>query len=182
MTRSGNQLNYETKTIMTDVESKAEKKARMIKASTLLQAKVGLGPLDEKVLNRCQDVMDNNKVDFAPLAREYLATLGDVIDQARAGELNRDRAMHAITEPVMQLKAHASMFRYTLVGDLANIMMSFLESITEIDSNVIDIVDAHHKTLKTIISKKLEGDGGRSGETLKSELNDAIRRYSAKKR
>ncbi len=162
--------------------SAEEKKARMIKATTILQAKVGLGPLDEKLLERAKDVMENNKVDFAPLAKEYLSQLYDVMKRVHAGELSRDAAVEAMNAPVMQLKAHASMFRYTLIGQLANIMMSFLESVSVIDDDVVEIVEAHHRTLKTIVIKKMEGDGGPAGEQLKAELNDAVKRYRGHKK
>lgn len=157
------------------------KKARVIKANTILQAKVGLGPLDNKVLDRCEDVMENNKIDFAPVAREYLMLLEDSIQQTREGKYDHIVAIESMTGPVMQLKAHASMFRYTLVGKLANIMLSFLESVEAIDDDVISIVEAHHRTLKTIVMKKLSGDGGAGGETLKAELTEAIRRYNHKR-
>lgn len=161
-------------------ETADSKKVRVIKANTMLQAKVGKGPLDEKAVRRCQEVMDANKVDFAPLAREYLARLDDAVRQAREGLLSRERAVQSMTEPVMQLKAHASMFRYTLIGALANIMLGFLESAETIDEDAIDIVEAHHKTLKAIIANKMEGDGGVRGEKLKAELKDACARYYAR--
>lgn len=157
-------------------------KARMIKANTILQAKVGLGPLDDKVLSRCQDVMDNNKVDFTPLAKEYLTGLWDALEHTREGRHTHKDAVIAMTGPVMQLKAHASMFRYTLVGGLANIMLGFLESVEEIDADALDIIEAHHKTLRTIVHKQLQGDGGSSGDALKAELKEAIRRYNERRK
>jgi hypothetical protein len=163
-------------------EKSVRKKARIIKASTLLQAKVGLGPLDEKTLRRCQDVMDNNKVDFAPLAREDLNRLYTVIRQAQDGDMNRNEAARAITGPVMRLKAHASLFRYPLIGALANIMLGFLESLTEMDKDALEIVDAHHQTLKSIVINRMEGEGGSFGTMLKEELTEACKRYHAKKK
>lgn len=157
------------------------KKSRTVKASTMLQAKVGLGPLDPKVISRCQDVIDNNTVDFAPMAKECLTRMQGIIKKAQAGTLNKTAAVTAMTEPVMQLKAHASIFRYALVGNLAGIMLGFLESIEEMDKDVIAIVDAHHQTLKSIVNNKMEGNGGKAGEQLKAELYDACRRYYAKK-
>ena len=157
------------------------KKARMIKASTMLQAKVGLGPLDPKVITRCQSIIDNNKIDFVPVAQECLTRLQAVIKKAQAGTIDKTTAVEALTEPVMQLKAHASLFHYPLVGTLAGIMMGFLESINQLDKNVIEIVDAHHQTLKSIVNNKIEGTGGKQGEMLKAELYDACRRYYAKK-
>ena len=46
-------------------------KARIIKANHLLQNKVGTGPVDPKKVQNHKD-LDNNKVDFIPLTKEYL--------------------------------------------------------------------------------------------------------------
>jgi hypothetical protein len=167
--------------IMTAYKADEAKKAKIIKASNTLQSKVGLGSLDPKVVSRCQEVIDNNKVDFAPIAKECLTYLQSIIKKVQAGTINKKVAVEAMTEPVMQLKAHASLFHYDLVGTLAGIMLGFLEAIDEIDNDVLRIVDAHHQTLKSIIINKLEGNGGKAGEQLKSELYDACRRYYAKK-
>jgi hypothetical protein len=158
------------------------KKAKVIKASTLLQAKIGRGPLDENTIKRCQEVLDKNEIDFAPLADSYLTRLLGVIKKAESGALDKTAAIQAMIEPVMQLKAHAAIFRYPLVGNLANIMMGFLESIGELDENVIKIVEAHHQTLRSIIMKEMKGDGGEAGKMLEKELMQACNRYHAKKK
>jgi hypothetical protein len=158
------------------------KKARVIKADYSLQARVGSGPLDEAVVEKCQKVMDNNTVDFAPLAMEYLEKLADAIKKARTGNLSKDAAVDAMTAPVMQLKANAAVFRYTLIGNLANVMLSFLESVNEVDKTVLEIVDAHHKTLNAIVVKKIQGTGGNHGTLLEEELKGACKRYFSKKK
>ncbi len=158
------------------------KKAKIIKASTMLQAKIGRGPLDPKTVQRCQDVIDSNQVDFSPLAKEYLNRLDAVLKKVQDGTLGKQAAIGSITEPVVQLKGHAALFGYELAGTLANIMMGFLESIDSLDSDVIQIVDAHHQTLKSIIHNEMKGDGGPHGEMLKRELMQACRRYHSKKK
>lgn len=165
---------------MIPAQGETPKKAKIIKANTLLQAKVGRGPLDEKVVRRCQTVIDNNKADFPVLAREYLQRLHAVLMSIQQEELKGRAALQALAEPVMQLKAHAGMFKYPLISSLAGIMLSFLESVQAIDDDVIDIVSAHHKTLKTLIIKRMEGDGSSYGEALKEELSEACQRYFAR--
>ena len=160
--------------------SSGKNKARIIKANRLLQAKVGMGPLDQKAVERSQKVLDENKVDFAPMAAEFLEKLSTGVKNARAGNGSTEEILQGMAEPVMQLKANAGMFNYPLLGDLANIMLSFLETIENIDKDVIEIVDAHHKTLTLIIKAKMHGDGGPQGEELKKELRDACKRYFAK--
>ncbi len=158
--------------------------ANVIKADMSLQAKIGTGPLDEKVVERCQDAMESTSknVDFAPLAQEYLDQLKNAALKSKAGELTKDEAVEAMTTSVMQLKANAATFNYMLIGNLANVMLSFLEAIKELDKTVIEIVMAHHTTLNAIVLKKMTGDGGEAGKLMESELKAACKRYFMKKK
>ncbi len=143
----------------------------------MLQAKVGAGPLDKNIVEECQKVMDQNDIDFVPLGLEYLEKLDSAIKSAKSGQASKNDAVVLMTSPVMQLKANAATFKYTLIGNLANVMLSFLESIKEIDEGVIQIVEAHHKTLSAIVIKRMEGDGGPYGKKLEDELKNACKRY-----
>lgn len=159
------------------IDMTEKKQPRVIKANYVLQAKVGSGPLDERKIEECQQVMDNADIDFAPLANEYLNKLELAIRKVKSGELTGHDAKQAMTHPVMELKANASTFKYNLIGNMANIMLSFLETVKTLDKTVIEIVDVHHKTLKAILANKMKGDGGASGKALEQELKDACKRY-----
>ncbi len=63
------------------------------------------------------------------------------------------------------------------VGNLAQVMLGFLESLSHIDDNALEIVEAHHKTLNAIIAKQMKGDGGKYGQELQEELTHACERY-----
>ncbi len=162
---------------MSDASSSSSKAVKIIKPSYLLRAKIGGGALPQKLLERCMRIFEFNTVDFSPMALEQLAQLEGVIEEAKSKKLNRDEAASKMTDIVMQLKGNASMFNYHLVGRLAAIMLGFLESMKEIDDPAIEIVSAHHKTLKAIILKKMRGDGGAIGKKLEDELNNACQRY-----
>ena len=164
------------------IDMAENKKPRVIKANYILQAKVGSGPLDEKVVKECQKVLDNNNVDFAPMAKQFLDKLENAIEKAKNGEVKFDEAVNLMTLPVMELKANAAIFKYDLIGNLANVMLSFLESVKELDKTVIEIVSAHHKTLHAIVANKMKGDGGQNGKKLEQELKDACKRYFQSKK
>ncbi len=157
-------------------------KAQVFKASTDLQDKAGKGPLDQKVVEKCQNVIDNNDVDFTSLGMEILKKLEGAVKEAANADLPMEERKHVITAPVMELKANASIFKYDLIGMLAGIMMGFLESIDDLDKDAIDIVDAHHKTLTLIVVKQMKGSGGQNGQVLVKELKDACGRYYAKRK
>ena len=157
-----------------------KKKARIVKANRLLQAKIGTGEVDPEVIEKSQKVIDENKVDFAPMAEEYIAALQSCIEDAQKKKKSDQDILEHMIEPVMQIKANAKMFDYELIGNLANIMLNFLETIDEIDGDVLDIVEAHQKTLVIIVKNKMRGDGGEYGEEITSELKEACKRYFAK--
>lgn len=164
------------------MQENVPKAVKIIKPSFLLRAKIGVGSLPQKLIERCVRIFEFNTVDFTPMALEQLDKLEAVIDKAKARKLGRDEAAAQMTDIVMQLKGNASMFNYNLIGRLAAIMLGFLESIKEIDDNAVEIVSAHHKTLKVIILKKMRGDGGSIGRKLEEELSSACARYFKSKR
>lgn len=158
------------------------KEAKIIKANKILQSKAGIGNVDKLAVERAEEAIDKDDTEFAPLALTYLASLKNAIDRARRGESDLETAVQEMTAPVMQIKANATMFKFNLIGNLANIMLGFLEGIKRIDPAVIEIVDAHHKTLKAIVVKNMTGDGGEYGKQLQAELRDACKRYFEKNR
>lgn len=156
-------------------------KLNVYKANFMLQQKVGSGPIDERVIAQSQKVMDENDVDFTPMGLDFLSKLKTAINQASDTNIDMKIRKQALTAPVMELKANAAIFGYPLIGNLANIMLSFLEAITEIDSDAIQIVGAHHTTLHAIVVKKMKGEGGEHGAIFISELKDACARYFARR-
>lgn len=157
------------------------KQAKVIKANFELQQRVGSGPLDEKKVAECERIIQENNIDFTPMATEFLGKLQQAIQFARAPGVDPVQAKQKMTQPVMELKANAAIFKYDLVGTLANVMLSFLEAVKTIDNTVIQIVEAHHKTLTIIVLKKMVGDGGQAGKLFEQELKDACKRYFTKK-
>lgn len=154
---------------------------RIIKASRVLQARIGQGPLDEAAVRRCQDVMDSQKFDFIPLASQYLQGLGGSIEMARAQGLESAEALMSVTVPVMQLKANGAVFGFTLVTRLADVVLSFLEKLEALDQDAMSIVEALHEALETIVAARLDGDGGAHGLQFEQELQAACQRYLAKR-
>jgi hypothetical protein len=150
---------------------------KIIKQSFLLRAKIGSGGIPAKILEKCLRIFEFNTVDFSPMALEQLQKLETVIDEAKQKKLTRDEAATKMTAIVMELKANAGMFNYPLISRLAAIMLGFLEGMKDIDDDAIEIVAAHHNTLKAIVLKKMRGQGGAMGDNLEKELKSACARY-----
>lgn len=160
---------------------KARAQIKIIKASNKLQMKAGAGDIDKAYIERAEKVIENNTENFSEIGREFLDRLAAGVDRARSTDLPMKDKIAGMTQPVMELKANARMFKYELVSELANVMLGFLESIKELDKDAIEIVAAHHATLSAIITEGRKGDGGESGPMLRKELESACQRYSKKR-
>ena len=164
---------------MSDVTSS---QVKVYKASHELQLKAGTGEVDPNKIQKAESAIQNNTENFTEVGGEFLERLAAGVARARNSDLPMKEKIAGMTQPVMELKANARMFKYELVTELANVMLGFLENIRDLDKDAIEIVAAHHTTLNAIISKEMKGDGGSSGPMLRMELEDACQRYFKKRR
>ena len=62
---------------------KPRRKAEFIKPLNLLRSKAGYGGLDDEILNKAQALLENNSVEFLPMAEIYLSGMMRGIERAR---------------------------------------------------------------------------------------------------
>lgn len=154
---------------------------KVYKASQVLKNRIGLVRVDDMTKQRCQQVIEDNTQDFKPMAQVFLDRLMKAVTHASDGTVDMAKRKAAVTEPIMELKANAKMFKFDLVGDLANIMLSFVEAISRLDSDAVSILSAHQRTLSAIVTKGLRGDGGAVGHEMVKELRAVCERYFKKR-
>jgi hypothetical protein len=162
---------------------KPVRKAEFITPPNTLKAKVGSGGLSDDILGKAQSLLENNAVDFMPLADMYLSTLTRAIDAAK--DMNVDALSHEDNEalisgmlyPAMQLKANGGMFRYQMVTKISDRLIQFLEVIEKPDLDALEIVMAFQATIRAVVLGRITGDGGKHGEELVRALDEACERY-----
>ena len=154
----------------------SDKNVEIKKASKRLQLKAGSGFVDEKEISKIQDKLSSSGSDkFEELAMERLKLFDQLIN-----EKNKDDSkelLDEITRLIMQIKSDASMFGYRLLGESSAIVLSFLEKIDHMDSDVIKIIKVNGDILRLIVSEKTKGDGGAKGDALKKELDEVCQKY-----
>ncbi len=155
------------------------RKAEFLTPINTLKTKVGSGGLSEQILDKAQALLENNAIDFQPLADMYLNTLMKGIERARDTLENgeNEAIIASMLYPTMQLKANGGMFHYQLVSMIADKLINFLEVIEKADIDAVEIVLAFHTTLRAVVMGKITGDGGQHGKELMDALDDACRRY-----
>ena len=153
--------------------------ATILEPDKSLQVKTGTGKLDEDSIARGQSVIENNKIDFIPIAREFSDRLYKAILMAELDETKSRISLDNLMFPLMQLKANGLVFKYDLISELSTIIMDFVENLQELDDDAIEIIRAYHTTLIHIINQEMEGNGGENGDHLFEELGGACDRYYA---
>lgn len=156
------------------------KKAKFITPPNILRQKVGTGGIDQRTLDRAEEFIDSNSFDFADVAEEIIRNLRRQVKEVRAGRERGKAAIEKLARPIMELKAGGGMFRYQMVSDIADIALNFLETVTKLDDDCLEIVEAHHDALQAIVSKRLQGAGGAQGRALAGELEKASQRFFKK--
>ena len=161
------------------VTQKSAMAAEMVVPPNRLKEKVGSGGFDEKAVVKAQDQIKNNTVDFQPIAAELMAQLTKAVANTMSGSIKGDTALREIMAPAMQLKAQGTMFHYPLVSEISNILVNFLETVTEVDADVIEIITAHKASITAALSGKIrEQDRAKVGKELCSALLDTCERYA----
>lgn len=150
-----------------------------IAARTDLQIRVGMGEIDSRAVALSQRVIDENKIDFIPIATKFLIELEQAIEIAKNEKDRTQKSISRIYDPIMQIKANGIIFKYNLVGNLAKIALEFLDKVNELDEYVIAIIEAHARTLRHLLEKRTSGDGGTTGQNFEDELTKACGRYMA---
>ena len=161
-------------------EFQAQKKvqrAELVVPPNQLKEKAGSGGFDETTLVKAQEQIKSNTVDFRPIAVTLLDQLEKAITDARSGAVKGEAAVRAILAPAMQLKAQGSMFHYPVVSEISNILVNFMETVTDIDKDVLDIVAAHKTSMSVVISSRIQEDEGKVGKKLCGALVDTCDRY-----
>lgn len=156
--------------------------AKRIKANLDLQKKVGTGSIDEKKVERAQEVIKNNKVDFAPIAKPHLDELSKAIKASLGlkNPSNEKEILETYMTPIMNIKANAATFNYSLISGLAGTVLTFLEDVKMYDKKVVQIVDLLYKTILLILARKMSGDGGAEGKALLGAFHDVCQKTMKK--
>lgn len=153
---------------------------RFFPPSFLLKQKVGEGGLDEAVLKKAETYIANHDLDFEMYATNYLKRLDALLSDAKMGIITGKEALNALSGPVMELKANGGMFKYTLVSEVADVALNFIENVEELNDDGFELIAMHQRTLYAIFANHLTGTGGKEGRALAEELYGACKRYYKK--
>jgi hypothetical protein len=164
---------------MSDYFDQTKKRsAEFIKPNQSLKLAIGHGGLDTAILEQAQKVIDDNTIDFMPIATRQLSALQECIKIAKTQKNKHDTnsLIAIIVNPAMQLKANGGMFGYPIVTKISGLLIHFMEVVNDLDDNVFDLLNGFVTSLNAVIIGGIRnGDSG--GDQLFNAINDACQRY-----
>ncbi len=159
---------------------KPKKKAKFHTPQNNLRLKAGYGGIDPQVMERAEEYIKTNDLDFTDLAKSILDRLEKAVEAVKRDDHRSKEGINRLVGPVMEMKANGAMFKYGLLTDVADIALDFLENADYLNDDAFNIVDVHCRTFSIIVNNKLKGFGGAQGGVLIKELQEACARYHKK--
>lgn len=157
-----------------------EKKIKYFDDDGKLKKKIGDGGIPDYVIKKCQQYLESNPIDFTPYALRHTDELIDIKNKIESRNIDDGTAKEKIINIIMQLKSNGSMFHYQLISMVSDVMLKFMENVTSVNADFIEILSTYNRILEVILTKRLNGNGGREGYALTQELHSACLRYYSK--
>ena len=151
--------------------------AKLVKPKNRIKAKVGTGGFDEEKIEKAQNVIKENKVDFSPIAEKFLDELDDVLGN---DDLQDKERFSMMLDPLMQLKAQGTMFNYSSITVTTFVVVEFLDEKQKVDHTIKEIIKAYSQTIRTLLKLELRDSEDKTCQLLVNELSKVCERYSKK--
>lgn len=150
---------------------------KLVKPENKLKKKVGHGGFKESDLIKAQSMIENNTIDFKPIAIGLLAELKEALSEVEEDKTNSKEGLGKILYPLMQLRAQGSLFHYPVITSISDIIVDFLDGVGVLDDDVIEIVQGYQKSLQAILTLGIKDDVNPVGKDLRKALAEACQRY-----
>jgi hypothetical protein len=158
---------------------------RVIKARKHLQAKIGTGKVDPRLIESMQEYLDNLKVDYEPIAKDYMDRIDELLAEMPENNYDREYYLNEIMKPVMDMKATGGMFNEHVVSNVSGTVLRLLENMHSLDDDMVAIVQAHNTIIRSAIALGVRSMEDQRAQRLVMEIKKACKRYvdkmSAKK-
>lgn len=152
-------------------------KPQCIMPPNTLKRKMGSGGIDENALLKAQANLENNTIDFQPLATRWLGVLEGALVGVKNGHVKNKAEVEMVLFPVVKLKEQGSMFHFPLVTEVSAVVSDLLETAPKIDKDMMDLLTGYKRAISAIMNHNMAGDGGVEGRELVVSLTEATDRY-----
>jgi hypothetical protein len=162
---------------------KSQKKLRhaeVIRPPNALKQKVGSGDIPAEALKKAQDLLDNPNMDFKPIALNLIKQLSAATQMLKGQNSTDEKDIEMLLYPAMQLKTQGAMLKYPFVAEIGEVLVPFLETVTEVSEDVISVVEAHQTAFEYVLKTPPDQISKNNVKKITESLLDACERYYTK--
>ncbi len=107
-----------------------------------------------------------------------VGVLEDCLERSKADPAQWVEACRRMREVTHNIKGQGSSFGYPLMTQVGQSLSQLLKAIDDAGPETLKLVEAHVGVLRTVISMRIEGQGGESGARLINRLEDLVARMA----
>lgn len=122
--------------------------------------------VDLEALERAEQVIAGLQDSYLDWVQDDLTNLYAAYEKASAEPSQRQVQMEEVFRIAHDVKGQGGSFDYPLMTIIANHLCRFLEHSDEISVSDLQVVKLHIDSMKVVIARRMEGDGGEPGNQL----------------
>ena len=154
--------------------------SKLVKPKNNLKNKVGEGGFRGKDVVMAQRAIEQNKVDFVPIAHEFLKEIEDILVSIKSTRDGIEGFLSSLLDPLMKLRAQGSLFHYPSITHISDVVVDFLDTEKCIDDDIVEILAVYRKAGHALLSLKIKDDKDKTCLALIKELRLVCERYQQK--
>ena len=152
---------------------------KIVKPKNTLKEKVGDGGFNQESIKKAQKTIEENVVDFKPIALRYLGGIKDALkDEEKRND--SDELYAILLDQLTQLRAQGSMFQYPAITLLTDTVVDLLDSLRRIDSTILEIIQAYEQSAMVLIAQEIKDEKHPVCQALVKELAIVCQKYKEK--
>tara|TARA_R110002110_G_scaffold90632_12_gene235600 strand:+ start:1836 stop:2339 length:504 start_codon:yes stop_codon:yes gene_type:complete len=165
-------------------DNKGGKKAEFITPPNTLKLKVQVAPgekgIDLAALERAESVISDMQGSYLEWVQNDLKNLEAAISTAMADSGPLEPHFEKIFSISHDIKGQGGSFGYQMMTNIGNQLCRFIEAMGAPTKADLHIVRLHFDAMKLVIAKRMEGDGGKTGEELVAGLQAVVAKLKAR--
>ncbi|MBI1779354.1 MAG: hypothetical protein HYR63_28810 [Proteobacteria bacterium] len=159
-------------------------KVKVIHRKNRLRDKVGAPPgqrpgeIDPKLIAAAQAAVGRLAPDYeTQAARELAAIQAAVVEANATSGMARLAAVRRIEALTNEMRGAGETFGYPLLSKFGRSCCSFVQDLREVNDAQMVVIAAHVDAMASVVTHKIQGDGGAIGRELALALRKAIDKF-----
>lgn len=141
-----------------------------------LKEKVGDDGFSQERIKSAQKIIDENIVDFEPIARNYIIKIKEALSDFEEHK-NHDILYCNILDQLIQLRAQGGLFGHPSVTAITDPVVDVMDSLSQIDHTIIEIINSYKQAVLVLIASHIKSDQDKICIALVLELKKVCTKY-----